>query len=79
MSQDGGKLRCRIAQVPQYCVYSAMPKSPNQLSNCLNRAKTSVILSVFDGVLCDVRAYTVTVFLPSLNMNYVPEKLFIGQ
>ena len=61
MSQDGGKLRCRIAQVPQYCVYSAMPKSPNQLSNCLNRAKTSVILSVFDGVLCDVRAYTVTV------------------
>ena len=33
-----------------------MPKSPNQLPNCLNRAETSIILSVFYGVLCDIHA-----------------------
>ena len=65
MSQRGGKLRCRIAQVPLYCVYfySAMLKIPNQLPNCLNRAETSVILSVFYGVLCDVRAAETSVVL----------------
>ena len=44
-----------------YCVYPAMSKSPKQLSNCLLRAEVGVVLIVFDGVLCDVRAYTVTV------------------
>ena len=35
-----------------------MSKSPKQLPNCLKRAVTSIILIVFDGVLCEVCAYT---------------------
>ena len=37
-------------------------QSPKQLANCIKRAETGVVLIVFDGTLCDVRAYTVTVF-----------------
>jgi hypothetical protein len=44
-----------------YCVYPAMSKSPKQLPNCLKRAKTSVVLVVFDGVLCDTCSNIVTV------------------
>jgi len=34
-----------------------MSKAPKKLSNCLKRAETSVVLIVYDGVLCEVRAY----------------------
>ena len=34
-----------------------MSKAPKKLSNCLKRAETSVVLIVFDCVLCEVRAY----------------------
>jgi len=37
-------------------------KSPKPLPNCLKIAETSVLLIVFNGVICDVSAYyTVTV------------------
>ena len=39
-----------------------MSKRPKQLPNCLKRAETNVVLIVFDGVLVEVRVYTVTVF-----------------
>jgi len=38
-----------------------MLKSLKQLPNCLKRAETSIFLIVFDGVLCEVCAYTATV------------------
>ena len=44
-----------------YCVYPAMSESPKQLSDCLKRAEISVVLIVFDGVLCEFYAYTVNV------------------
>jgi len=44
-----------------YCVYSAMSESPKQLPNCMEIAETSVVLIIFKGVLCEVRAYTYTV------------------
>ena len=52
--------------VYMYCIYPAMSKSPNQLPNSLKRAETSVaetsvILIVFDGVLCYAHIYTITV------------------
>jgi hypothetical protein len=34
-----------------------------QLPNCLKRVKTSVVPIAFDGVLCEVLAYTVAFFL----------------
>jgi hypothetical protein len=37
------------------CVYPAISKSLKQLSNCLKIAVTRVVLSVFKGVICDVR------------------------
>jgi len=40
---------------------STISKSPQQLLKCLKIAETSVILIVFNGVICDVRVYTVTV------------------
>ena len=57
-----------------------MSKAPKQLSNCLKRAETSVVLIVFDCVLYEVCAYKhkyCYCFLPSLNMNQVPENLII--
>ena len=57
-----------------YCVYSAMSYSKKkQLANCLKRAETDVVLSVLD-----VHAYIVS-FLSSLDMNQIPEKLYLGQ
>ena len=53
-----------------------LSKAPKKLSNCLKRAETSLVLIVFDCVLCEVRAYKhicCYCFLPSLNMNQVPE------
>ena len=43
------------------------------LANCLKRAETDIVLSVLD-----IRAYIVS-FSASLDMNQVPEKLYIGQ
>ena len=59
-----------------YCVYPAISKSPKQLPNCLKRAEISVVLIVFNGVLCDVSAYTVTIsFCRSTGIRY--QKCFI--
>ena len=44
-----------------YCVYPAMIKNPKQQLNYLKMAETSVILIVFNGVLCEVGTSTVTV------------------
>ena len=38
-----------------------MSKSQKQLSNCLKIAETSVVLIGFNGILCEARAYTITV------------------
>ena len=44
-----------------HCVYPVMSKCPKQPPNCLKRAEISFILIVFDGVLCDIHLYTVTI------------------
>ena len=44
-----------------YCFYSSLSKSPKQQQNCLKKAETIIVLIVFNGVICDVSAYTVTV------------------
>jgi hypothetical protein len=36
--------------------YPAITKSPKHLPNCLKIAETSVVLIVFNGVICDVSA-----------------------
>ena len=36
-------------------------KDSKQLSKCLTRAETSVVIIVYDGVLCEVCGYTVVV------------------
>ena len=43
-----------------YCVYPTMSKCSKQLPSCMKIAETSVVLIVFNEVLCEVRAYTVT-------------------
>ena len=43
-----------------HIVFSAMSKSLKRLPNCPKIAETSVILIIFNGVLCEVRAYTLT-------------------
>jgi hypothetical protein len=45
-----------------------------QLPNCLKITETSVVLIVFNGVICDVSAYD-RLFL-SLYMDQVPEMLY---
>ena len=46
-----------------YCVYPAILKDTTQRSNCLKIAATSVVLIVFNGVICDVSAYILLAFL----------------
>ena len=56
-----------------------MSKSPKQLPNCLKRAEqvsfsSFLMLSSMKSVLKNCYH-----FLPLLNMNQVPEKLYLGQ
>ena len=44
-----------------------------QLANCLKRAETDIVLSVLDVRACSVS------FSASLDMNQLPEKLYLGQ
>jgi hypothetical protein len=39
-----------------YCIYRGMSKAPKKLSNFLKRTETSVVLIVFECVLCEIRA-----------------------
>ena len=53
-----------------YCIYFSLSKSPKQLQNCLKIAETIIVLIVFNDVICDVSAYTVTVYQISLINMY---------
>ena len=54
-----------------------MSKSPNQLLNSLKIVETSFVLIVFNGVICDVSAYTDTVSV-CLSTYIRYQKSFIG-
>ena len=49
---------------------------PKQLQQCVKIDETNVVLIVFNGVLCKVLAYAVTVSFNSLYMNQVPETIY---
>ena len=53
-----------------YCIYRVISKAPNKLSNCLKRAETSVVLIVFDCVLCEIRAYKFISILNAVTVSY---------
>ena len=61
-----------------------MSKALKKLSNCLKRAETSVVLIVFDCVLCEVRAYklisinTVSVYSHVAQHESGTRKLYLG-
>jgi hypothetical protein len=55
---DGNLVKCNFIFDLIYCVYSAMTEIPKQLLSCQKRAELSVILVIFDGVLCDISTYT---------------------
>ena len=57
-------------------MYSAMSKCPKQLPQCVKIAERNVVIIVSNGVLCEVRAYAVTVSVNSLYMNQVPETIY---
>ena len=46
-----------------YCVYPTISKSPKHLLTYLKIIETSVVLIVFNGVICDIRAYILLPFL----------------
>jgi hypothetical protein len=48
-----------------------------QLSNCLKRAETSVVFIIFYGVLSSVKSGLILLSL--LNVNQVPENIYLGQ
>jgi hypothetical protein len=54
-----------------------MSKRLKQLTHCLKRAESGVVLIVFICVLYEVHAYTVTVSNRLLYMNQVPEQKYI--
>ena len=58
-----------------YCVYTAISKSPQQLSNCLKISETSAVLIVFNDVICDVSTCMLP-FLPVALVNQVPAMLY---
>jgi hypothetical protein len=43
---------------------------------CVKIAERNVVIIVFNGVLCEVRAYPVSVSVNSLYMNQVPETIY---
>ena len=51
-----------------------MSKRLKQLTYCLKKAESGVVLIVFICVLYEVHAYTVTVFNRLFYMNQVPEQ-----
>ena len=51
-----------------YCIYRIMSKAPKQLSNCLKRAETSVVLIVLDCVLCEISVYKISINV--VNVSY---------
>ena len=55
------KLILCLSTMYVYYAYPAISQSPKQLPNRLKIAKTSVVLIVVNGVICDVCVYTVTV------------------
>ena len=63
-----------------YIVSIVVCRKPQRNSNCHKREETSIVLIVFDCVLCEVRAYQhkcCYCFLSSLNMNQVPENYIL--
>jgi hypothetical protein len=44
-----------------FCFYPAISERPKQLPNCMKIAESSIVLIVFNGAICDVSTYTVTV------------------
>ena len=70
------KLILYLTRMYVHCVYPAISETPKHLPNCLKIAETSVVLVVFNEVICDVSAYTVTVsFCRSTWIRY--QKCFI--
>ena len=70
------KLILYLATMYVSCVYPAISKSLKQLPNCLKIAETNFDLIVFNGVICDVSTYTVTIpFCCSTWIRY--QKCFI--
>ena len=55
------KLILYLTTMYVYCVNPAISKRPKHLLNCLKIAETSVVLIVFNGVICDVNTYTAMV------------------
>ena len=51
------------------CSYRVISKDPKKLSHCLKRAETSVVLIVFDCVLCEVRAYKL-ISIDAITVSY---------
>ena len=61
-------------------VVTGMSKAPKKLSNCLKRAETSVVLVVFDCVLCEVSAYKLLLqFFTVAQHESGTRKLYLGQ
>jgi hypothetical protein len=65
------KLTLYLTIMYVYCVYPAISKSPKQLPSCLKISETSVVLIVFNGVICDVFIGNTPIFiLQSCNFDY---------
>ena len=66
-------------QCMMYIVFILQCQKAQKNCQIFYRIETSIVLIVSDSVLCDVSALYCCRFLPSLNMNQVPEKLYLGQ
>ena len=70
------KLILYLTTMYVHCVYPAILQSPKHLPNCLKIIETSVVLIVFNWVICDVSTYTAIIsFCRPTWMRY--QKYFI--
>jgi protein gp37 len=69
MFHSDWKLIIYFPTIHIYCNYRVMSKAPKQLSNFLKREETSVVLIIFDYVLCEVRAYKF-ISINDVNVSY---------
>ena len=75
-------LHCFAVSVDPFYIFrqcNNIKRPQNNCSNCLKRAKTRVVLIVFDDVLCEVHTYTVAVSYHYSTWIRYQKKRHLGQ
>jgi hypothetical protein len=60
-----------------YCAYPAISKSLKQLPYCLQITETTVVLIIFNDIICNVSAYSIAVSNVALHESSTRNALLV--